>query len=328
MTVSQPSKPNHLVNSPLPLKDMRAILSQGSSWAYRIQDGFWVSRLDIESSKNLRLEYEKDQPVLNFGFILSGNYVNCFKAPGLNGKEFSNHAGTSGISYLSRQEGVLHIPARTHVHLVHIHLSLPVFHDLFHMEEASVPEGLQPILNGPVDRSYTFRGGMPPEVRSVLGRLVKGPLPGAPARLFYQGIALDLIAGQIARANSCIPNRKRLSSVDQDRVVHARELLTRDLSSPPCLKQLSKKVGMNMNKLQQGFHLLYGVSVFKYLQQYRMQEANRLFHETAMNVSQAAAAVGYTNISHFSRAYKNHFNILPKKHLLGIRDFFAAMPQS
>jgi AraC-like DNA-binding protein len=287
---------------------------------YRIQDGFWISCLDIESEENLRLKYEKDQPALNFGFILSGNYVNCFKAPGLSGQHFSSHAGTSGISYLSRQEGVLFVPARSHVCVVHIHLSLPVFHDLFHTDAASVPRGLQPILNGPVERSYALRSGMSPEARLTLDRLVKGPLPGAPTRLFYQGIALDLIAGQIARANACPNYSKKLSYGDQDRVMHARDLLTRDLASPPCLKQLSRKIGMNMNKLQQGFQLLFGVSVFKYLQQYRMQEANRLFHETDMNVSQAAAAVGYSNISHFSRAYKKHFDILPKKHLLHIKD--------
>ncbi len=68
-----------------------------------------------------------------------------------------------------------------------------------------------------------------------------------------------------------------------------------------------------MNKLQQGFRCLYGVSVFQYLQSFRVKEANRLFHETDMNVSQAAFAVGYTNVSHFSRAYKKHFNTLPKK---------------
>lgn len=49
-------------------------------------------------------------------------------------------------------------------------------------------------------------------------------------------------------------------------------------------------------------------------------EANRLFRETDMNVSEAAVAVGYSNISHFSNAYKKHFGILPKKHLLRIKD--------
>lgn len=51
-----------------------------------------------------------------------------------------------------------------------------------------------------------------------------------------------------------------------------------------------------------------------------MGEANRLFRETDMNVSEAAVAVDYSNISHFSNAYKKHFGILPKKHLLRIKD--------
>ncbi len=319
MTACHFSKTDCTTENPLPLKDAGTISSHGRRWAYRIQDGFWVSCLDIQARQKLRLEYEKDQPTLNFGFILSGNYVNCFKAPGLNGEKLSSHAGTGGISYLSRQEGWLAIPAQTHVCVMHIHLSLQVFHDLFCTEEECVPQGLKPLLDGSIERSYTLRTGMPPGVRSDLDKLAKGPIAGAPPRLFYQGIALDLIAAQIAQANSCPPNRKRISYSDQDRVMHARDLLTRDLASPPCLRQLSRKVGLNMNKLQQGFHLLYGASVFKYLQQYRMQEANRLFHETDMNVSQAASAVGYTNISHFSNAYKKQFDILPKQHLMHIK---------
>ena len=155
--------------------------------------------------------------------------------------------------------------------------------------------------------------------RSTLDRLLEGPSHGAPASLFYQGIALELIAGQIARANTLPKCPGKMSFDDRDRVILARNLLVRDLSSPPCLKQLSRKIGLNMNKLQQGFYQLYGVSVFKYLRRYRMQEANRLFHETDMNVSQAASAVGYTNVSHFSNAYKKQFDILPKEHLTVIK---------
>ncbi len=146
-----------------------------------------------------------------------------------------------------------------------------------------------------------------------------GPVPGAPVRIFYQGIALDLLADQIARANAAKAPVTGMSLDDRDRVVQARDLLVRDLSSPPCIKQLARTTGLNMNKLQRGFRRLYGLSVFQYFQAFRIKEANRLFHETDMNVTQAAFAVGYTNVSHFSRAYKKHFNILPKKHLACIK---------
>lgn len=315
MTASQPLEPGSVANRPLPFLKPRGILKHRDRWEYRIQDGFWLSCLDIESGAKLRLEYEKDRPALNFGFILSGRYINRIKAPGLDEREFLNNEGASGILYLPRQDGELIIPGHTRIRVVHIHLSLSVFFDLFHTEASSVPKLLKPLLDGPVDRAYAFRAGMTMRVRSALDRLLKGPSPGAPARLFYQGIALDLIAGQIARANT-LPNCPgKMGFDDRDRVVFARDLLVRDLTSPPCLKQLSRKTGLNMNKLQQGFYQLYGVSVFKYLRRYRMQEANRFFHETDMNVSQAAAAVGYTNVSHFSSAYKKQFDILPKEHL-------------
>lgn len=72
----------------------------------------------------LRPGYEKDQPTVNFAFVLSGNYINRINAPGLVGENFSGHAGTSGILYLPRQEGELVIPGRTGIRVVHIHLSL------------------------------------------------------------------------------------------------------------------------------------------------------------------------------------------------------------
>lgn len=304
-----------------PIKNLRGLPSPETCWGYSIQDGFRITLLDILPERTLRLKYEKDRAILNFGFILSGNYINRIKAPGLTGKGFSNQAGASGILYLPRQEGELILSGGIRMQVVHIHLSLPAFHDLFHTEEAAIPKELQSVLSGSVDHAYAFRAGMSPNIRWILERLLQGPSPGTPARLFYQGIALELMAGQIARANNRLPAAGQMSPGEQDRLIHARNLLIRDLTSPPCLKQLSRQTGLNMNKLQQGFQRLYGASVYQYLHRYRMQEANRIFHETDMNVTQAAFAVGYSNVSHFSRAYKKHFNILPKKHLAGIKAY-------
>ena len=286
---------------------------------YQIQAGFSVSLFDVEPEDDLCLSFERDQPTLNFGFVLSGNFTNRIKAPGLNPKGFSNQAGAGGIIFLPRQEGCISIPGNQRVTLVHIHLSPQLFHSLFYPDRDSIPKGLQFVMDGRQNHSWSFRSGISMHARDSLNRLMAGPAPGTPVRIFYQAIALDLLAGQLARANTAAIPVAGLSRDDRDRVAHARELLVRDLTSPPCLKQLARTTGLNMNKLQQGFRCLYGVSVFQYLQSFRVKEANRLFHETDMNVSQAAFAVGYTNVSHFSRAYKKHFNTLPKKHLTCIK---------
>jgi AraC-like DNA-binding protein len=294
-------------------------MANGNLWTFQIQDGFFLSCLNIKAKEKLSLEHENDRPTLNFGFVLSGNFTNRIKAPGFTEKDLSNQKGISGINYLPCQEGELVIPPQTHIRVIHVHLSQQVFYDLFYADRASIPKALTPLLDGPAKESYLFRAGMSMETRSVLDRLVKGPSAGIPERLFYQGMALGLISEQIRQNNTMRRPPGPMSFDEQERVIQARHLLIQDLAFPPCLKELSRKVGLNMNKLQQGFHQLYGLSVFKYLHQYRMQEANRIFHETDMNVSQAASAVGYTNVSHFSRAYTEHFSILPKKHLALIK---------
>lgn len=67
----------------------------------------------------------------------------------------------------------------------------------------------------------------------------------------------------VTRANAIKSPITGMSLDDWDRVVQARNLLVRDLSSPLCTKQLSRTTSLNMNKLQQGFRRLYGVLVFQ-----------------------------------------------------------------
>ena len=95
----------------------------------------------------------------------------------------------------------------------------------------------------------------------------------------------------------------------------AKKLLVQDLEKPPLLSQLSRQVGLSINKLESGFKEIFGMSVFAFLKEYKMQQAKHLFQEADMNVSQVAWSVGYINVSHFSNAFKNRFNILPKHYL-------------
>ncbi|MCG8550515.1 MAG: hypothetical protein MI799_08965, partial [Desulfobacterales bacterium] len=222
-----------------------------SRWLeYRIQEGFSVSMLDVTPENDLRLSFERDQPTVNFGFVISGNFTNRINAPGLGLKGFSNQAGVSGILFLPCQETRLTIPGNQRICLVHIHLSPLVFHSLFYPDRDNIPKGLQSMMEGDRDQAWYFRSGTSIHAGNCLNRLMAGPVPGSPVRIFYQGIALDLLADQIARANAAKAPVTGMSLDDRDRVVQARDLLVRDLSSPPCIKKLARTTGLNMNKLQ------------------------------------------------------------------------------
>jgi transcriptional regulator GlxA family with amidase domain len=48
----------------------------------------------------------------------------------------------------------------------------------------------------------------------------------------------------------------------------------------------------------------HGTSPAQYLIQARVERAHQLLTETAMTVTQVAAALGYTDVAYFSRQYK------------------------
>jgi AraC-like DNA-binding protein len=143
-----------------------------------------------------------------------------------------------------------------------------------------------------------------------------------PGRLFLEGKALELLAlqmGWMAEGGKPSGRRTLLSPDQRERIHAAREILLRDPASPPTLPQLARRVGLGVNKLVGGFRELFGTTVYGQLQEHRMQQARLLFEQGELNVSQVAWSVGYTNISHFSAAYKKRFGVLPKTFLQSAR---------
>ncbi len=83
-----------------------------------------------------------------------------------------------------------------------------------------------------------------------------------------------------------------------------------DYSTP----QLAKSLSMSESKLTRLFRLFYGTSIHRYVQDMRLERAASLIVENRMNVSEAAINSGYTNMSWFSKEFKEKFGITPKKY--------------
>ncbi|MEM8549866.1 MAG: helix-turn-helix transcriptional regulator, partial [Verrucomicrobiota bacterium] len=57
---------------------------------------------------------------------------------------------------------------------------------------------------------------------------------------------------------------------------------------------------------------LYGNTVFGYLRAKRMERAYELLRDGANSVIEVACAVGYSNASHFARAFREHHGQNPR----------------
>lgn len=90
----------------------------------------------------------------------------------------------------------------------------------------------------------------------------------------------------------------------------AKDYLLHDLSAPPTIAQLASAVGLNQCKLKKGFKHLFGTSIYARFQEERMQKAMNLLKTN--NVTETAMLLGYSNVSHFSNAFRKQFGLLPR----------------
>jgi len=84
--------------------------------------------------------------------------------------------------------------------------------------------------------------------------------------------------------------------------------------NPPSLEELAKQVGLNIKKLKTDFKEFYGVPVFTFLLNYKMELAKKLLQEQKLNVNEIAINLGYSTSSHFIAAFKRKYKITPKQY--------------
>ena len=108
-----------------------------------------------------------------------------------------------------------------------------------------------------------------------------------------------------------IPVRTRLTRDQKERLHHARQLLLADFAHPPTAEELARACGLNVLRLKQGFVSLYGQTIHALFQHERMQTAWQLIESGKMDVGSAGFHVGYSNLSHFSDAFRRRFGLLP-----------------
>jgi AraC family transcriptional activator of pyochelin receptor len=102
-----------------------------------------------------------------------------------------------------------------------------------------------------------------------------------------------------------------LSSSDKDRIRAAHDILVDRALDPPDLTTVARLCGTNLSKLNRGFHSIYGMAPYQYLQDYRLKRAFKMLSSGHFTVGQVAAETGYTP-AHFSTLFRRRFGTSPR----------------
>lgn len=158
-------------------------------------------------------------------------------------------------------------------------------------------------------------GHITPQMLQLWCQLRDCPYTGYTREVYLESIASQLLLLAVTRLSliRTPANEVKLQPYEVTRLREAWEHMLQHLDQPGTVMELSQVVGLNDFKLKRGFKQLYGITLFEFLLEARMEKAKRLLRETDMTVHAVAISVGYKNISSFTVAFKKKYGVLPSE---------------
>lgn len=150
---------------------------------------------------------------------------------------------------------------------------------------------------------------MTPEMQAIVDQVFRIKYEGRAKMMFFRSQMTSLLAhffGQLS-----MMDEDTIPPIEKQKLLLAKKILVENLETPPSLSELSRHIGLNTFKLKKNFKELFGVPVFKYLQNERLNKAYGLIRNQGFTIQEAAWDVGYDSLSSFSNAFSKKFGFRP-----------------
>ncbi|WP_321418355.1 AraC family transcriptional regulator [uncultured Desulfobacter sp.] len=222
------------------------------------------------------------------------------------------------ISHIPGWQGTSNFPDNVQIRSVAVDIAPWLLNYFLDEHHDQFPADLHEIANGSAKKYFHCPLVRTPLIDIRLHEIFNCQYQGPLKRMYLESKVLELIVHSLSQL---IANKKKhdssltLDPGDFERTEKARNILIGNMQNPPSLVKLAGQVGLNKNKLNQNFRLIYGTSAFDYLRMYRLEHSKKLLENGEKNVAEIAFEVGYAQQCNFTKAFKNYFGSNPAKHL-------------
>lgn len=133
-------------------------------------------------------------------------------------------------------------------------------------------------------------------------------------RTFLEGMANLILSLQILQYlddKNDVDGQKLLRSSELKQIHLLANKIESRIAEISTIEIMAKDVGLNVNKLQEGFKMLYGYTVNNYVQKKRLDAAYNLLTNTDLTISEIVIAIGLSSKSYFSKIFKEKYSLSP-----------------
>lgn len=182
-------------------------------------------------------------------------------------------------------------------------------------ENESLPSSISKAKDGfyqDLIQKKTLNGQM----RDLINKCMTNEQLGIERKMNLEAHCKELTAmaiGTVGRYRSTYDNTAAaLNNKEREAIHTVARILEEKYRNPPLQAELSREVGLNVNKMTSGFKILYGETINKYLLKQRMAKAKSLLIvDNDFTVSEIAEAVGFRNASYFIKKFKECYGETP-----------------
>ena len=138
---------------------------------------------------------------------------------------------------------------------------------------------------------------------------------GLARKTFLESRALELLSLQLKQYEDDQKSKGKrmvIRKAEFEMIVNAKQYLIENLADPPTIAALARIVGLNQQKLKEGFKSTTNMTINKFVQNERLKLAAALIRGQDLDINDAAGRVGYSNKSFFAKKFKEKFGVLPK----------------
>lgn len=285
-------------------------VGEGYMEQIRFKNGLEFCIGDFVCNRNITLNYHMKNAPFEVHYMLGGSVYHSEESLG----QMNLSAGCMSVFFREVMKGKMTYVANRRIVFITIMLSdnlllellkdsndhwdLAYFRKLNHIKELAKPH-------------YPTA-----DLKMVFRQILTCPFSNLAKLIALQGKAMEAMAYVFDESFYDQKNiQKRKVSLDRHAVIcigKAKEILEQRLGSSVTIKDLSKEVGINEYKLKVGFKEFYGDTIHGYQKRCRVIKAYELLKYEDYSVTQAAAQVGYTNISYFAKCFKEYYGENPK----------------
>ena len=286
---------------------------QGSYDEVLIESGFYVLKIQNDTSDFQKLTREIDSSFIQFHFCLKGHAKFIF-SEGRYALEVSEE--NSLLLYNTQLDLPMNVLLDPNSWMVSIVMTIRKFHSLFSREADYIPF-LSPENK---EKKYYSQEAVSPAIAVVLSQIMNYNLHPSVKELYIHGKVYELVSLYFNR-NTDADVEQCPFLVDEDnvrRIRQAKEIIIAQMAEPPSLPALAKEIGLPLKKLKEGFKQIYGDSVYSFLFDYKMEHARRLLETGQNNVNEVGLKIGYSTASHFIAAFKKKYGTTPKKYVMSL----------